>query len=140
MSDRHASRSWAALYHLSLSMSAFLSAFITPSPYVNCGAPLGRVLRTHDVSNFLGSLSWSIRATCSNHLNCLLFMYSYIERTFNRFSKSSVRILWSRVCNLVTRHIVRTHLAWKTRSLLNNFSVRHQVSDPYSNIERMSPT
>ena len=51
-----------------------------------------------------------------------------------------VRIPCFPTCLIVTRHIGHTHLAWKVRRRLKRTSVRHQHSEPWSNVARTRPT
>ena len=54
------------------STPAFVNDFYKPRPYVNSGAPMGRLVHTHEDNIFLGSRSKSILATGPAQHSCLL--------------------------------------------------------------------
>ena len=79
-------------------MFAFFRAFRIPLPYVILGAPLGRLLFTHEESIFLGRREKSIRATCPAHLSWRSETYESIDEIPVRSMMSAFEIECLRVC------------------------------------------
>ena len=100
-------------------------------PLVACGEP---------TNIFRGSRSYGMRITRPAHCNCTVVTKLSIGFTFNLFSSSSVVIRCRWVCHLFTLHIALAHRAWNTRSFRYSLSVRHQLSEPYNSIRRISPS
>ena len=83
--------------HVSLLMSLQRSALYSPRPYVYCGQPLGRGLRTQEEISFLGSLCSFIRMTCPAQRKIFVVTISSMEASPRRFISVAVEILWARV-------------------------------------------
>ena len=83
--------------HVSLLMLLRCSALYNPRPYVNCGQPLGRGLRTQEVISFLGNLCFFIRMTCPAQRKLFVVIRSSMEASPRRFISVAVEILWARV-------------------------------------------
>ena len=100
------------------------------------GRPRGLLWSTQLVINFRGRRRHGIRATCPVQRSMRESMYCRMGLSPSRSSSELVVILCLITCPHLTPHIMRTALRNAVLIMLNNFSVRHQHSQPYSRIGR----
>eukprot|EP00966_Prymnesium_polylepis_P193720 4490153-Prymnesium_polylepis.3 len=71
-----------------------------------------------------------MRRVCPSQPSCRQERYVSMLLRPSRFSRSLVEMRCNQVCLRETRHMPRTHRAWKTRSRCSITSVTLQLSAP----------